>query len=98
VPTLKRRIGVVAAVALAACSVALGHQDDSVGPREVGDAQISPDGSSVLFARAGAIWRVPYSGGEAQQVTTAKPLSGRARWSPDAKQIAFLHRDPGAAW
>jgi Tol biopolymer transport system component len=24
-------------------------------------------------------------------------VSGRARWSPDSKQIAFLHRDPGAA-
>jgi hypothetical protein len=59
------RLGVIAALALAVCAVALGNQDDSAVPREVGGAQISPDGNSVLFMRAGIIWRMPFSGGAA---------------------------------
>jgi hypothetical protein len=52
---MKLRLAVIVAVAFAVCAVALGYQDDSAVPRDVGDTQISPDGSSVLFTRAGAI-------------------------------------------
>ena len=85
------RLGVLLSVVLAASAVALGNQDDSTRSRDVADAQISPDGSVVLFSRAGVIWRVAFSGGDPQQVTAAEAVSGRPRWSPDARQIAFLH-------
>jgi Tol biopolymer transport system component len=97
-PPPRRRIGMVVAVALAAyLAAALGSQDDSTRSRDAVDSHVSPDGGSVLFARLGAIWRVPFSGGDPQRVTTAELLSGRPRWSPDGKQIAFLRRESPAA-
>lgn len=94
-PPLKHHFGVIVAVAIAASAVVLGHQNESA-TRQVTDAQLSPDGSAVLFARSGAIWRIPYSGGDEQRLTAAEPVSGRPRWSPDGTQIAFL-RTPDSA-
>jgi dipeptidyl aminopeptidase/acylaminoacyl peptidase len=94
---LIRRLVVIAA-ALASCAAALAHQDDSPKSNDVSDAQLSPDGSSVLFARLGAIWRIPFSGGDPQRVTGVESASGgHPRWSPDGRDIGFLRAGtPGA--
>jgi hypothetical protein len=84
-------------MALAASAVALANQDDSTRSRDVVDAQISPDGSSVLFARSGAIWRIPFSGGDTQRVTAGESATGRPRWSPDGREIAFLRIESPSA-
>jgi hypothetical protein len=91
---MKLRLAVIVAVALAACAVAPGYQDDSAAPRDVGDTQISPDGNSVLFTRAGAIWHIPYSGGDEQRISdvfagTGPPLAGGR---PDVGAPRPVHR------
>lgn len=93
---LIRRL-VVVATALASCAAALAHQNDSTTSNDVSDAQLSPDGSSVLFARLGAIWRILFSGGDPQRVTAAETVSGRPRWSPDGRDIAFLRAQTAGA-
>ena len=58
----------------------------------------SPDGEWLAFttARSGSnqIWVIPMGGGEARQVTDAKPGVGQFRWSPDGGTFAFVMRDP----
>ena len=70
---------------------------------QVVDAQLSPDGSQVIYqvsrprsesdppggARA-ELWTVPAAGGEPRRLTQAEDR--HARWSPDGKTIAFLGR------
>ena len=58
---------------------------------------VAPDGSSVVYGRRtmeeGAyktrLWRVPTSGGRAEQITTGDS-DFRPRFSPDGKTLAFL--------
>jgi dipeptidyl aminopeptidase/acylaminoacyl peptidase len=67
----------------------------------VADAQISPDGTSVLYtvtipdltvdARRSSVWRVSWTGGAAEQLTSAGASS--PRWSPDGRWISFLQAD-----
>src|SRR5258708_17306469 len=65
----------------------------------IGDPQVSPDGSRVVFVKVTvnekrdgydtSLWTVSTSGNEApQRLTTGKRDSG-ARWSPDGKRLAF---------
>ncbi|MFZ4506327.1 MAG: S9 family peptidase [Fimbriimonas sp.] len=64
----------------------------------VGDAQMHPDGQSVLFARKHIdaknkylthLWSVTL-GGELKQWTQGDVSCGQGRWSPDGSQIAFV--------
>lgn len=58
----------------------------------------SPDGQWLAFTtpRSGSnqIWVIPMGGGEARQVTDAKPGVGQFRWSPDGDAFAFVMSDP----
>jgi dipeptidyl aminopeptidase/acylaminoacyl peptidase len=63
-----------------------------------GGIDLSPDGSEVAFSwnRSGAfeIFSAPLEGERIFQLTEAKERSVSPRWSPDAKQLAFI-RDRG---
>ena len=63
-----------------------------------GGTDLSPDGSEVAFSwnRSGTfeIYSAPLDGARIFQLTDAKERSVWPRWSPDAKQLAFL-RDRG---
>lgn len=65
----------------------------------VGDPQMSPDGTRVLFTRKHTdeknktitqLYTVDLAGGEPRQWTRAEGGAGAGRWSPDGKQIAFI--------
>ncbi|MFH1570659.1 MAG: hypothetical protein ABIL09_21895 [Gemmatimonadota bacterium] len=73
--------------------------DEALRLREVGDPQLSPDATAVVYlvnaldeeAREyrRQLWRVAAAGGEARQLTFDKPDKAEPRWSPDGRQIAF---------
>lgn len=78
--------------------------DDYFRIKEVGDAQISPDGKWVAYTvrthkqkedeSDQRIWMVPAGGGAPIPLSAGGACSSRPRWSPDEKYLAFL-REPG---
>jgi dipeptidyl aminopeptidase/acylaminoacyl peptidase len=97
--------------------VCTGHvwaQDNVLTPeliltiRQATDAQISPDGSRIIFqvsrprtadekpgASISELWLVRADGGEPVRFTTSEEGERAAQWSPDGRAIAFLSRRPG---
>jgi acylaminoacyl-peptidase len=80
------------------------------GPKDVlretflAQVAVAPDGSSVVYGRRtiedGAyktrLWRVPMSGGRAEQITTGDSDT-RPRFSPDGKTLVFISGRSGKA-
>jgi dipeptidyl aminopeptidase/acylaminoacyl peptidase len=66
----------------------------------IGDPQISPDGTRVVFVRVTvnekkegyntSIWSVPVAGGEEPHQLTKGDHDSAPRWSPDGKFLLFL--------
>lgn len=72
--------------------------DDLLQLTFVGDAQISPDGQQILFARktindrnayVSQLWTVD-ADGNTRAWTTGEAGAGHGRWSPCGKKIAFI--------
>ena len=65
----------------------------------IGDAQVSPDGSRVVFVRVTvnekkegyntSLWMVSTSGTETPHRLTTGERDSTPRWSPDGKSLAF---------
>jgi len=68
--------------------------------REIGDAQISPDGAWVAYTlrrqdldkdqQLTDLWISRSDGSRSLQLTQGGDVEGKPRWSPDARRIAFL--------
>lgn len=58
-------------------------------------ANISPDGSEIVFSYKGDIYKVPTAGGQAKQLTTHTAHDTQPIWSPDGSKIAFASNREG---
>lgn len=59
------------------------------------DPDASPDGTRLVFASRGWLWRFDIASGVATRITKGSGVDSRPAWSPDGSQIAFL-RDNGS--
>ena len=73
---------------------------DLINVPSIGDPQLSPDGSQILYARTDSdweangtkshIWRVNSDGTGSLQLTNGPTGETTPRWSPDGTRIAFV--------
>ena len=73
----------------------------------ISEPALSPNGQEVAFTvqtinleantKPTQIYAVPTAGGRPRQLTTAGSANGRARWSPDSRQIYFVSNRGGSS-
>jgi TolB protein len=56
----------------------------------------SADGASIVFAREGALFRVPVAGGAVRRVGRGLGAAANPAYSPDGTLIAYDYRSPGS--
>jgi dipeptidyl aminopeptidase/acylaminoacyl peptidase len=74
--------------------------DDLAKVRELGDAQISPDGAWIAYVvtlsdtekdkRQSDLWMVSWDGAGHVRLTSSPESESAPRWSPDGRSLAFL--------
>ncbi len=69
-------------------------------PSEVKRTEFSADGLWMAWidSRTGSLWRSRSDGTLRLQLTTPPNEVWMMKWSPDAKQIAYISRTPGEPW
>jgi hypothetical protein len=64
-------------------------------PRAILTPRLSPDGKTLVFMAAGALWEQPASGGEAKNLLEEGAFQLEPAMSPDGTQIAFISDKKG---
>ncbi|MEM7621712.1 MAG: S41 family peptidase [Planctomycetota bacterium] len=90
------RLAVTAAIAVAASGVASAATADAPAASFTQHHALSPDGSTLVFSRAGDLWSAPASGGPAVRLTAHPALETRSAFSPDGSKLAFASNRDGA--
>ncbi len=67
----------------------------SAPPRSIVHPRLSPDGRSLVFGAAGYLWQQPLDGGQAQRLFAGSTLDREQAFSPDGRQLAFVHGEYG---
>ncbi len=62
----------------------------AVSPRAILSPRLSPDGKTLVFMAAGALWEQPVNGGEAKKLLDEPAFQLDPVFSPDGKQLAFV--------
>ena len=62
------------------------------------DIDFSRDGKWITYTTTQALWVSRPDGSDAQQIDVSAGAIQLPRWSPDARQIAFMAKQPGRTW
>lgn len=57
---------------------------------------VSPDGKDIVFDMMGNLYRIPVSGGKAENLTSGMAYDVHPRYSPDGKNLVFISDENGA--
>ncbi len=60
------------------------------------DVTVSPDGQWLIFTMLGHLFRLPVTGGTAEQLTFGPYYDNQPTFSPDGKQVAFISDRDGS--
>ena len=63
--------------------------------RTIGQPELSPDGSRLVFQALGDLWEQPIKGGQTRQLVEGEGTESDPAFSPDGRQIAFVGRARG---
>ncbi|UCC84720.1 MAG: PD40 domain-containing protein [Gemmatimonadota bacterium] len=64
----------------------------STPPRSVMWPRLSPDGRRLVFGAAHYLWHQPIDGGVAERLFAGSSFEWSPAFSPDGRQLAFIHR------
>ena len=80
------------------CAAAAVRAEEEV--RLATDSALSPEGSTLVFAWRGALWRAPAAGGRIERLTSHPARESDPHFSPDGARIAFTSQRTGSdqAW
>lgn len=65
------------------------------GLRSILTPRLSPDGRTLVFGAAGFLWQQTIPGGKAERLSKDTALEGEPAFSPDGRQLAFVHSEHG---
>ncbi|MCM4161331.1 amidohydrolase family protein [Antarcticibacterium flavum] len=57
---------------------------------------VSPDGKNIIFDMMGNLYRMPLTGGKAENITSGMAYDVHPRYSPNGKEIVFISDRSGA--